>query len=107
LRLTLLGAAVVVLAAATGVSARLHWVADQYGVDAITPGRQTPRLPYAGRVYVRSGEVTQIPPGSVKLGTAPGDGAIYGYESDSLVPTVIVVGYPDGQLRQYVLSGGP
>lgn len=81
-----------------------------YDVWGWSPGVATPRLPFAGRAYSRSG--TDVTPAGqaiaqiVALGAAPG-GEILGPPLSDAVPSVIWLQLDDGRLLTYTLSGGP
>jgi hypothetical protein len=107
-RVAIVGAVLAMLSAGSILGYRANGNYQRYGVYTLSPGRDTPRLKLAGRDYARGQVVREIPAFYVALGTSPGGGTIYGYDTDGgLVPPTIVVAYPDGHLRQYALQGGP
>lgn len=102
---------VAVLVALVGLSAagsHVRTVHHDYSVWAWTPGRATPRMPFAGRLYVRGTVVNSLPPDLIRRGHSPAGGQIFGPPAAAgHTATALWVRYPDGTIWTYGLSGGP
>lgn len=80
---------------------------QKYGVWTWWPSGATPKLPFHGRTYLRSGSATTITTGGlVPIGATP-DGEILGPPMATGTPTSIVLRLHNGMSTQYSLSGAP
>jgi hypothetical protein len=94
----------------TIAAVRVAEVHRQYNVWSWSPGAATPTFPFGGRTYIRGSAVSpnDVPASFVILGTAPGNGQIFGPTPvNGQTPTSILIRYPDGRVIGYALSGGP
>jgi hypothetical protein len=87
---------------------RLVTVRQGYGRWAWSPGEGTPRLPFAGRTYLRGDDQPDLPPDVARLGAGPAGSTVFG---PAPIPgaalTAVFVRFGDGRVIAYALSGGP
>jgi hypothetical protein len=85
--------------------AHLGDVHRSYGLWAWAPVSPTPRIPYAGREYARTGSGRSLPAGYGPVGATWDGLPVFG--PVGAVPTGLVVRLPAGTFVEYALLRGP
>jgi hypothetical protein len=101
-RLVLAG---LVVAALVLAGAHLADVRRSYGLWAWAPGSPTPRIPYSGREYARTGSGAALPAGFGPVSSTWDGLTVFG--PVGAIPTGLAVRLPTGTFVTYALLGGP